>query len=244
MATNPYFNLYRHKNEQKLLDDLVIESIRQVGMDMYYLPRTRQAFDHMYGEDAQSTFDVAYIIECYMKSIEGFMGLADMTKFGYQVHDRFTFTCAISRFGQEVTKMDNTIIRPREGDMLYFPMNKRLFEITRCENKPYFYQLGELQMYDMETEVVRPSGAKFNTGIEEIDAINSYTNDVNEYGVQSQDGSLLHDADGNLIVTDQLEQDREAFQPSDDNKEVADRLEQKDFVNFDEKDPFSEGPWK
>ncbi len=244
MATNPFFNLYNSANEQKLLDDLIIEAIKQVGMDLYYLPRTRQAFDHMYGEDTQSSFDNAYIIECYMKSIEGFMGLSDMTKFGYQVHDRFTFTCSITRFGQEVTERQAEIIRPREGDMLYFPMNKRLFEITLCENKPYFYQLGELQMFDMQTEVIRPSGMKFNTGVPEIDAIQVYSNDVNDYGIKGQDGSLLHDEDGNLIISDKYQEDQETYQKTNDNKEVADRLANNEFVNFDENNPFADGEWK
>ena len=154
MVTNVYFNLYGQTSEQELLEDLVIESIRMYGQDMYYLPRKRNSFDGIYYEDSQSSFDIAYMIEVYMKSYNGFMGQDSfMSKFGLEVRDQFVFSIARRSFSLEITNPQPEILRPREGDLLYFPLNRKTFEIRFVDNKPFFYQLGELQMYDITCEL-------------------------------------------------------------------------------------------
>ena len=52
MPTSVYFNNQNASREQMLLEDMVIESIKNHGIDVYYLPRTSQSvLDSLFGDD-------------------------------------------------------------------------------------------------------------------------------------------------------------------------------------------------
>lgn len=170
MAKNFYFENYGNSMEQTLIEDLIIESIKIYGIEVYYIPRTLGAKDDLLNEDDLSTFNDAYLIEMYIKNIDGFEGEGDfLSKFGLQIRDSMTMTVAIRVFDAEVGKYTEQV-RPKEGDVVYFPLNGKMFELQHVEHEAIFYQMGSLQTYDLRMELFEYSGERFNTGVAEIDS--------------------------------------------------------------------------
>ena len=169
MPTNHYINHYTSSPEQNLIQDLLIESIKFYGMDVYWLPRiSSSSADDILGEDTLASFSTNHMIEMYIKNVEGFEGQGDfLSKFGLDIRDQITFTVAIRRFEQ----LDSGYERPREGDLIYFPLNKKLFEIQFVEHESMFYPTGALPVYDLRCELFAYNQQDINTGIEEIDQI-------------------------------------------------------------------------
>lgn len=170
MATNFYFNNFSNSGEQTLIEDLIIESIRIFGIDAWYMPRKLNSVDDLLNEDDLSSFDSAYMIEMYVKNVEGFEGDGQfLSKFGLQIRDSMTLSISMRRFSEDVGLYDEQV-RPNEGDLIYFPLNGKVFEVMYVDNKPIFYQMGALQMYDLRCELFEVSNERFNTGVEEIDS--------------------------------------------------------------------------
>lgn len=173
MATNFYFNNFKSSQEQTLVEDLIIESIKIYGHDVFYLPRTVVENDPIFKEDDISKYESAYSIEMYIKNVDGFQGEGDfLSKFGLQIRDQITFT--ISRRVYEDNIYYNGLsdsVRPLEGDLIYFPLNQKLFQIKFVEHEAIFYQMGSLQTYDLVCELWEQSDEELNTGIKEIDMI-------------------------------------------------------------------------
>ncbi len=223
--------------EQQLLENLIIESIKIYGEDMYYVPRTLNNKDKIYGEDDISTYDSATLVEFYIKNVDGFGGDGSfMSKFGLEIRDQVTFVIAKRVFEEEVDQ-NGTLIRPREGDLVYFPLNKKLFQIKYVDNKPIYYPMGALQTYELTCELFEYSGEQFNTGIPDIDDIQDKLSlNVFDYGVLTQDNFALMTEDGNYLVLETY--NVEEIDPFSDN----DSIEQEaiGFLDFTERDPFSE----
>ena len=217
MATNFHFSNFSNSGEQNLIEDLIIESIRMYGMDMWYLPRRLGSLDDILNEDDTPIFDKAFMIEMYVKNVEGFEGDGQfLSKFGLQIRDSITFSLSMRRFVQDIGSY-NDEVRPNEGDLIYFPLNKKIFEVMFVDNKPIFYQMGALQMYDLRCELFEYSNEVFTTGIAEIDTLlDKYKTTANNTiaGIESIDPIA-----DNLI-----------FQTTAD-----------EFLDFTESDPFGEG---
>ncbi len=173
MATNPYFNHHgTNTPENRLIENLMIESIKTYGIDVYYLPRTLNNEDTLLGEDASSSYDSAHIIEMYIKTVDGFEGSGDfISKWGLQIKDQITFTVAKRRWQELGLSTDGRDKIPHEGDLIYFPITKAIFQILFIEDEAIFYQTGQLQSYDMLCEMFTYSDQKFDTGIDVLDAI-------------------------------------------------------------------------
>ena len=125
MATNFYFNNFQASGEQNLLEDLIIEAIKIYGEDMYFIPRRIGNFDALYTADDQSVYDQSFLLEFYIKSVDGFSGDGNfMSKFGVEIRDQVVFSVAQRTFNQEVGIYTNQP-RPNEGDLIYFPLNKK-----------------------------------------------------------------------------------------------------------------------
>lgn len=170
MATNPYFKEY--VGEQDLLHDLTIETIRAMGRDMIYIPREYLNRDLIFGEDTISKFKDAYTIEMYIQNVQAFGGQMNIiSKFGINITDRVTLQVAKRRFDQEIYAKDNSIKTPREGDLIYFPFNKSLFEINYVEDKMPFFQFGILTTYTLTCELFTYSFEEIDTGINNIDEV-------------------------------------------------------------------------
>ncbi len=173
MATNPYFNHHgTNTPENRLIENLMIESIKTYGIDVYYLPRTLNNEDTLMGEDASASYNSAHTIEMYIKTVDGFEGSGDfIAKWGLQIKDQITFTVAKRRWQDLGLSTDGRAKIPHEGDLIYFPITKALFQILFIEDEAIFYQTGQLQSYDMLCEMFTYSDQSFNTGIDTIDAI-------------------------------------------------------------------------
>jgi len=170
MATNVFFRNYDNFNEQQLIDDLVIESIKMYGVDVIYVSRSHGAIDKVFNEDDLPLYDTVFQFEAYVKTVDGFEGEGDfLSKFGLQIRDQVTFSIANRTFERYVTREVETLIRPREGDLIYFPLNEKMFEIKFTEHESVFYQSGALQVYDVRCELIEYTGQRFATGYENID---------------------------------------------------------------------------
>ena len=177
MPTNMYINNFESSPEQNLIHDLIIESIKFYGIDMYWLPRnTSSNVDQVLGEDTQSSYTQAHLIEMYLKNVEGFEGEGDfLSKFGLDIRDQATFTVSIRRFEQlEATEAlpggdPALFVRPREGDLIYMPLNKKIFQIQFVEHESVFYIAGTLPVYDLRSELFVYNNQTVATGISEID---------------------------------------------------------------------------
>jgi len=180
MATNPHFQHFDATNEQYLVQDLIIESIKIYGHDVYYMPRTLVNEDTLYSEDTISAFNDAYVVEMYIKNVDGFEGEGDfMSRFGLEIRDQITFSVAQRTFKNLL--LDSTYDRPKEGDIIYFPLTKKVFEIRFVEHESVFYQTGALQTYDLVCELFQYEDQAIDTGIDDIDKIEreeSYSIDV------------------------------------------------------------------
>jgi len=193
MAVNPYFNKFKNLPEQNLIESLIIEDIKIHGMEMYYIPRTMLNKDDLFGEAAYSRFQTFKMIEMYMDSTNAFEGGDTFTKFGLEIRDSAKFTCSKKRFKRE-TGME----RPLEGDLLYLPINRGLFEVKFVEHENPFYKLGKLYVYQLTVEKFQYSEEEFTTGIPEIDVITddaAYKLDIS-IGATSGTGSF---AKGDLV---------------------------------------------
>ncbi len=172
MAKNVYFS-NGTKNEQYLIEDLIVESLAIYGQEMYYIPRTLIAKDEILGEDRLSKFKTAYPIEMYFENIDAFDGQgAFIQKFGLMNEFSATLTVARRRWEQLVGRFGQTIIpnRPNEGDLLYFPLSGGLFEIKFVKHEDPFYQLGRLYVYKLQVELFQYASEKIDTGLPSIDA--------------------------------------------------------------------------
>ena len=173
MATNIYFS-QKVKSEQNLFEDIVIESLKMYGQDVYYLPRDIVNKDPIFGDDIPSRFNSAYKIEMYIENVDGFDGEGDlMTKFGVELRDQATFIVARRRWDQTVKRYDNDInsVRPREGDLIYLTLSNTLFEIMHVEHELPFYQLSNLPTFKLRCEKFEYNDEVLDTNIQIIDTI-------------------------------------------------------------------------
>ena len=167
MPTNTYFRNFDAKNEQELLHSLVTESIQIYGHDVNYIPRTLVKEDDILGEDSISEYKDAYSIEMYIKSVDGFEGEGDLvSKFGLEVRDQIVFS--VARRAWEGLDLG---VRPKEGDLIYFPLTDKLFQIMFVEHETPFYQKGALPTFDLTCELFTYSHEDIDTGITEVDDI-------------------------------------------------------------------------
>lgn len=238
MATNFFFNNYQSSQEQLLLENLIIESIKIYGEDMYYIPRKINNYDSVYGADDQSSYENAFMVEMYIKSVDGFQGDGSfMSKFGIEIRDRVVFSISQRIFNEEVGTF-TTQVRPNEGDLIFFPLNNKCFQIKYVNKFEMFYPLGKLYTWEMTCELFEYAGETLNTGIPEIDALQKKY-DTNQYhwAIKDQDGNILLTEDGDLIVLENSSVDDLLF--AAENEEI--QRESDEFIDFTSIDPFSEG---
>ena len=218
MATNSFFSRHTN-NEQRVVEDLTIDTIKIHGQDMVYLPRKFVNEDTVFGEDTISKFDDARPIEMYIDSVDGFEGDGDfLGKFGLEIRDSCTLVVSKKRF-LETFAYRSDFDRPHEGDLIYFPLTKKLFEITFVEHENPFYQLGKLYTYKLSCEVFTLDASdEITTGITDIDNTIDDRVSVEDDIIQIQDPESSSES-GNQSITD-----------FDNN-----------IFDFTENDPFSEG---
>ena len=159
-------------SEQSVYEDLIIESLKIYGQDVYYIPRTIVDRDTILGEDRASKFDEAYMIEAYIENPEGFDGSGDLyQKFGLEIRDEATFIIARKQWTNLVGVWNNDVetIRPMEGDLIFLPMTNKFFEISFVEHEQPFYQLSNLPVYKLNCSLFEYNEEDFDTGVDAID---------------------------------------------------------------------------
>ena len=163
MALNPFF-LKGSAGEQRLVQDLINEQLRMFGVEITYLPRKIVNKDNIFREVESSKFDDNFLLEAYVNTYEGYTGAGDiMTKFGMSLKDELVVTISkerwedfIAPFLVSMSETSDEILvegRPREGDLIYFPLGKRIFEVKFVEHEKPFYQLGKGYVYELQCEL-------------------------------------------------------------------------------------------
>ena len=244
MPTNVYFDTGT-TSEQRLYENLIIEQLRAFGHDVYYLPRKLVKEDTLFGEDTLSSFNDAYIVEMYLDNIEGFEGQKEMmTRFGLDMQDEATWVVSRRRFEQLISTDQNLIVttRPNEGDLIYFPLAKKLFEISFVDQDDPFYQIANLPVFKMRCRTFEYSSEGLNTGISDIDAIEtSESTDALGYQIVletatesgtnhliTEDGAFIVQEDYNIDTID-TSSDSQFFETQGDS-----------ILDFTERNPFGE----
>ena len=195
MAKNIYFP-EKVRSEHELYENLVIESLKIYGNEVYYLPRDLVNEDTIFGDDPVSSFNSSYKIEMYIDNIEGFDGEGDLfTRFGVEIRDEATFVVSRRRWSQIIERYDNDITgeRPREGDLIYFPLTNKLFQINHVEHEQPFYQIGNINTYKMRCQLFEYTGEDLDTGIDGIDEVQ---NDYSYTYLVTTDSSSVQDPTG------------------------------------------------
>mgnify|MGYP001381551820 CR=1 FL=1 len=167
-------NINGSAQEQKFIENLIVETIEIYGQDIYYVPRTIVNKDTVFGEDSDSKFESAKPIRAYVNNVEGWEGQGELlSKFGVRIEDKTTFIFSREKFKEHVD--DSTTLnvegRPNEGDLIWFPVTKHLFSITFVEAEKPFYQLGKGYVWECQCELFEFSDEEINTGITDLDAI-------------------------------------------------------------------------
>lgn len=172
---NPFF-LQGSKSEQNLIQDLINEQLKIYGVDVYYIPRKYLTKKTIIREVIESEFDNAYPIEAYIDTYEGYEGAGTLlSKFGIQPYNDLTLIISKERFETYIKPLTENLSdielasRPKEGDLIYFPLGDRLFEIKFVEHEVPFYQLQKTYVYNLKCELFRYEDEVIDTGIEFID---------------------------------------------------------------------------
>jgi hypothetical protein len=172
---NPFFQ-QGSVGEQSLVQDLINEQLRMYGVDVHYLPRKFIKENTIIREVVQSSFDDAYPIEAYIQNFEGYSDNSVLlSKFGIQQTQEVTLIISKERWENYIQPLakDKSNIklssRPKEGDLVYFPLGDRLYEVKFVEHEKPFYQLQKNYVYELRCELFRYENEVIDTDIEEID---------------------------------------------------------------------------
>lgn len=177
MATSVYFNNQAARTEQFLLEDLIIESIRNHGIDVYYIPRDSQSsIDELFGDDPVKCFTSAYKIEMYLETFRDYDGNKEFfSKFGLEIQETARLCVARRTFERYITLGGAGINTPKEGDLIYLPVQFKLMEVKFVEEEKNFFQLGKDSknpyMYGLTVEAFKYNGELIRTGVDVIDSI-------------------------------------------------------------------------
>jgi hypothetical protein len=185
-----YFNQTGARNEQRLVEDLIVESIQINGLSIFYIPRTLVKEDPVFGEDPLSKFEKTFKIEAYFDSPQGFEGQKDsLAKFGIELRDEANFIVSRRRFTQAVQydgynaipkttytarshyQLTANEVRPLEGDLIYLPLTNDLFIIKKTDHESVFHQLGGLYIWRILVQKFDYSAEPITTGVQEIDRL-------------------------------------------------------------------------
>ena len=168
---NPFFQ-QGNRQEQSLVQSLINEQLKMYGVEVHYLPRKYLTEKSIIREVVQSKFDDAYPLEAYLDTYDGYgENPVILSKFGIEQKNEITLTISKDRWETYIEPlMENEpnvklITRPKAGDLIYFPLGDRLFEIKYVEHEKPFYQLRENYVYKLTCELFRYEDEVIDTGV-------------------------------------------------------------------------------
>jgi hypothetical protein len=179
MALNPFF-LQGSPGEQRLVQELINEQLKIYGVEVTYIPRKFVRKQTVIEEIQSSRFDDNFLLEAYVNTYDGYGGAGDiLTKFGMSIRDELVITISRERFEDFIAPFLNDMnddeielaTRPREGDLVYFPLGQRLFEVKFVEHEQPFYQLGKNYVYELKCELFEYEDEVLDTSVEEVDTV-------------------------------------------------------------------------
>lgn len=238
MVTKPYFTQHTSAAEQRLFDDLSVESIKVAGINVYYMPRKYGALDPIFNEDTSSVYDEAFLIDVYVKNTEGFGGQGDIIGMaGLEIWDTLSIVVAMRTWKQDIgVKVDKP--RPMEGDLVYLPLNRKIFKVMFVEHESVFYQGGDLYVWELRLELFSYGGETIDTGIPEIDDVVDGAGGTLDYGIMLEDeGFILEEIEGIPLQLEDFTGD-DAFGAMND----VFQDEGNTLINWDCVDPFVRYP--
>jgi hypothetical protein len=195
MAISTYFNNQNATREQFLVEDFVIEAIKNHGIDVYYIPRASQStVDVLFGDDTVKYFSEAYKIDVYLETFDDYEGDQEFfSKFGLEIKKSARVVLARRTFEKYVFSATDIDV-PREGDLIWLPIQQKLMEIRFVEQEKNFFQLGRRvakvsYMYGLSIEAFKYNGEFLNTGMSEIDDISADNTYSIEYTMAAGSGS-------------------------------------------------------
>ena len=199
--TNPFFDFYTDTSEQDLYQDIVAEAMQMYGHNILYIPRNLINTDYLYNTDDQSSYSTVIPTVAYVESIDGFQGQSNIfSKFGLEIRDQITLSIASRTYDRTIKPVTGQP-RPMEGDLIYFTVNKKVFQIKYTNNKEIFYFLGTLPSYKLNLELFEYSDETFNTGIPDIDSIqNKASMNIFDNQTTNEAGLSLTDEVGNVLT--------------------------------------------
>jgi hypothetical protein len=206
VPSNKYFNLYRQKKEQNLLQDLVEEAIKIHAIDVIYIPRNLEHVDPILREDPLANFNDYHHIEVYIRDYDGFQGDGNvLSKFGLEIRNQITFSISRKSFSKI---FGAEMVRPREGDLIYLPLSTAvgLYEIMFVNEASTFYNLGEFYTFDLRCEQYAFQDENISTGIKDLDENVADGSEVLVLKLQSSTGTfteneLIYQGDTALSAT-------------------------------------------
>jgi len=181
MARNTYFS-QGSVGEKDLYEDMVVEALGIYGQDVYYIPRDIISSDDIINETIESKFTDSYLVEMYIENTDGFDGDSDLLgKFGLEIRDQVSLIVARRSFSRATRGSD--MVRPKEGDLIYIPLSKSLFELKFVEHEQPFYQLNNLVVYKLQCELFEYRGEDIDTGLGLIDDVQTIHEATTSIGI-------------------------------------------------------------
>jgi hypothetical protein len=236
-SRNPFFNNFGSFQEQRLMEDLILEMHSIHAPQMYYMPRIFQNLDQLYTADDEAHYTKAFLVPIFVENFDRFNGDGNfMSKFNLEIRNQIQLSIARRTFTEEIGNLLEQV-RPNEGDLIYFPLNKHCFQIKYVEKFEMFYPLGKLYTWQLTCELFEYSNEQIATGIPEIDSLMDLSIDILDYNILTEDGYLLADEVGDYIVQEQY--DIQVILGTGANEDI--QREGGTFIDFSVEDPFSEG---
>jgi hypothetical protein len=172
VSPSKYFKNYEFKARQDLVDSLVRSAIRQTGMNIKYIPKENFIRDDLFGDDTFTKYEKAITLDCYVKSNQSFGGAGDIfTKMNFQIADTVLITISRTRWLQvqeeaflpDIQSKNEVRDNPSAGDLIYFPLFDKIFEITHVEQESVFWQFGKNYVFDLNCELYKYNQDEFQT---------------------------------------------------------------------------------
>lgn len=216
MARNPYYDYFTQNNEQNLMEDLTVESVKQYAHDVVYLPRNINIEDKIMTEPIVQSFNHALDIEIYIKSWDHYEGEGQLlSKFGLEIRDQMTLIMTKRSYNQFIKPLTGKV-RPWEGDCIYIPMFKNVYQVKfASDSNASFYLLGKNYAWEINCELLEFNNEQFNTGRAEIDSLNPPFEHADQPGY-----------------------DLESYDTTTQNKEIQTQSDL--IIDWAEKNPFGE----